>query len=98
MTCDRCADRGMCCRYIELPLARSLSLDGEHWVSLHPGLSVKNRGRTIHFDIACSALTPDGLCSLFGTDARPEMCSRWPDALEIIPAGCAYAERLALVG
>lgn len=95
--CDRCTDRGMCCRYIELPLARPLTLDEEYWVSLHPGLSIKDRGRTVRFEIACSALTPEGLCSLFGTDARPEMCVCWPDSIEQVPDGCAYAEVLMCV-
>ena len=98
MICDRCPDRGMCCRYIELPLARALTLDEEHWVSLHPGLSVKGMGRIIRFEIACSALTIGGLCSLFGSDERPLMCTAWPDAAEQIPVGCAYSEKGALSG
>lgn len=95
MTCERCADRGMCCRYIELPLARPLTEDERKWVELHPGLSI--RGSVLHLDISCSALTADGLCSLFGTDERPLMCAVWPDDLEQVPQGCAFAERLALV-
>lgn len=95
--CHLCTDRGMCCRYIELPLARPLTPDEELWVSLHPGLSTRDSGRTLHFEIACSALTPEGFCSLVGTAQRPQMCEVWPDALEQVPEGCAYAERLALV-
>ena len=102
MVCDRCSDRGMCCRYIELPLARPLTQDEEHWVSLRPGLSVKDLGRTLHFDITCSALTADGLCALFGKAERPALCAIWPDAPQLqAPSGCAYllpAEELEVVG
>ena len=86
----------MCCRYVELPLARILTPDEVRWVELHPGLSMSNPS-TIHIEVNCSALTEEGKCSLFGTDARPVMCSVWPDALEQVPQGCVYAERLALV-
>lgn len=89
--CDHCQDRGMCCRYLELPLARPLTLDEEHWVSLHSGVSIKHMGRTVRIEIACSALTEDGLCSLFGSPERPEMCASWPDDVaNQAPAGCAY--------
>lgn len=94
--CDRCSDRGMCCRYIELPLARGLTADEGYWVELHPGVHMVD-AQTIHINVTCSALTPEGYCSLFGSDARPEMCDRWPDAMEQVSDGCAYAERLAVV-
>lgn len=97
MNCRHCSDIGQCCRYVELPLARALTDDERKWVELHPGLRM-TAANVIRFDIACSALTAEGLCSLYGTDARPEMCARWPDALEQVPPGCVYAERLALVG
>ena len=94
--CTRCSDRGQCCRYVELPLARPLTQDEGNWVDLHPAVHMVD-AQTIHINTVCSALTPEGDCSLFGTDARPEMCSQWPDALEQVPEGCAYLERLALV-
>ena len=88
--CNRCADRGMCCRYIELPLARPLTRDEGHWVELHNGAHMVD-ATTIHINIACSALTDEGYCSLYGTDARPVMCSIWPDRPETqAPVGCAY--------
>ena len=81
----------MCCRYIELPLARPLSLDEEYWVSLHPGVSLKHMGRTVRIEITCSALTEDGYCSLYGLETRPAMCEAWPDKPEEqAPEGCAY--------
>ena len=89
--CDRCSDRGMCCRYIELPLARPLTADEGTWVELHPGVHMIDAA-TIHINVACRALTPEGYCGLFGTEARPRMCSVWPDAFYQIPDGCAYKE------
>ena len=95
--CSRCPDPGMCCRYVQLPLARPLTLDERRWVELHPGLRMV-ADNIIHIDSSCSALTPEGLCSLHGSDERPTMCAQWPDALEQVPNGCVYAEQLALVG
>lgn len=82
----------MCCRYIQLPLARSLTADEGAWVELHPGVHMVTAD-TIHITTNCSALTEDGMCSLFGTDLRPEMCAVWPDnPREQAPAGCAFLE------
>ena len=93
MICDHCTDRGMCCRYIELPLARELSQDEMNWVNLHLGVSMKTAA-TVRIEIACSALTEDGLCSLFGAAERPIMCSVWPDDVENqAPPGCAYLNK-----
>lgn len=90
--CDRCSDRGMCCRYVELPLARALSEDEQHWVELHPGLRM-TAADVIHIETNCSALTDAGMCALHGTDERPAMCGVWPDQpKEQAPAGCAYLE------
>ena len=96
LKCDRCPDPVMCCRYVELPLARGLTADEIKWVQLHPGLRM-TAPDVVRIEVNCSALTPEGRCSLFGTDARPVMCSVWPDALEQVPEGCVYAEELALV-
>ena len=92
MICDHCRDRGMCCRYIELPLARSLSDDERRWVELHPGFSMRSES-VVHIEISCMALTEDGFCSLYGTAERPDMCGVWPDRPEEqAPEGCAYLE------
>ena len=88
--CSKCRDIGMCCRYIELPLARPLTPDETKWVELHDGLSMKSP-RLLRFEIACSALNDEGLCSLYGTEARPVMCDIWPDdVINQAPEGCAY--------
>ena len=92
--CSRCSSIGQCCRYVELPLARTLTGDETHWVDLHPGIYMKSV-TTIHIDINCSALTEDGLCNLFGSSERPIMCSVWPDDPENqAPVGCAYRESI----
>ena len=84
----------MCCRYIELPLLRSLTEDERRWVELHNGLYMKE-ANVLHLNISCSALTPEGLCSLFGQPERPVMCGVWPDRPEEqAPEGCAYLERV----
>lgn len=94
--CQFCPDPGMCCRYVELPLARALTDDEARWVQLHPGLVMKEP-RVIHINVNCSALTEDGLCSLHGSDERPVMCAVWPDKPEEqAPKGCAYLERSAV--
>ena len=52
--CAQCSDRGMCCRYVELPvdtrvdkttflLARKLTDDEIRWVNLHPGIAVATK-------------------------------------------------------
>lgn len=87
--CRHCSDRGMCCRYVELPLARPLTQDEGNWVNLHPGVRMV-AANTIRIETKCSALTDEGNCSLFGTSQRPAMCGVWPDAKEQIPVGCAY--------
>ena len=88
----------MCCRYIELPLARALTADEINWVELHPGLVMKSP-QVLHFDVSCSALTSDGLCSLHGTDKRPAMCEVWPDhPEEQAPVGCAFRADSVLAG
>ena len=95
--CSQCKDIGMCCRYIELPLARPLSEDETKWVELHDGLSMKTN-QVLRFEIACSALDDEGLCSLYGTAARPQMCDEWPnDPQNQAPEGCAYLATLDVV-
>lgn len=91
MNCDGCPDRGMCCRYIELPLARRLTSDETRWAELHEGIRIK--GSVVRIEQTCSALSADGLCTLYGTPDRPEMCARWPDRPEVqAPLGCVYLE------
>ena len=99
--CRLCTDRGMCCRYVELPLGRFLSTDERRWVELHPELHILDLDGlpVLHIDTTCSALMADGFCDLYGTATRPEMCSIWPDRPEKqAPPGCAYlVPELALV-
>ena len=97
--CARCQTPRLseCCRYVELPLRRRLTLDEIHWVELHPGLRIEQNpdGAMVHIDIACSALTFDGKCGAYGTSARPTLCEVWPDDPQHqAPAGCAYLGQL----
>jgi hypothetical protein len=107
--CEQCTDLGQCCTYIELPLDRAFfTADEAKWIELHPGFSVDSDGvaspmdardsfprpYTIRWEIPCSALQPDGLCGLYGTPFRPEMCGIWPDKPEEqAPDGCAYLNK-----
>lgn len=98
MNCDGCCDVGMCCRYVELPLARPLIPDERRWVELHEGLRMKG-ARTLRIDLACSALTPDGTCAVYGSEARPELCAIWPDdPLNQAPEGCKFKEPVKAQG
>lgn len=85
----------MCCRYVELPLARRLSRDEQKWIALHPGMRIIDRldHHVVRFEVACGALAPDGRCTLYGKPERPEMCAHWPDyPEEQTPPGCVYRE------
>ena len=88
--CDGCHDRvpGYCCTFLSFSLSRALSDDEAYWASLHPGVKVD--GSNLTLSIPCSALTPDGRCSLFGTDARPQMCERFPELPAQMLEGCSY--------
>lgn len=92
MNCEGCRELGMCCRYVELPLARLLIPDERRWVELHGGLSMKD-ARTLRIEADCGALTVGGTCSLYGSAARPELCAIWPDdPINQAPDGCKFKE------
>lgn len=87
----------MCCRYVELPLARNLSRDEVAWVELHPTVKVVGKyldgtyQHFVHVEIACSALDEGRFCKLYGSSERPQMCRIWPDKPEEqAPEGCVY--------
>lgn len=90
--CDGCKRPGMtpglCCTFIELPLARQLTPDEVHWVELHPGLTIN--GQSVHIDTRCSALSPEGDCTLIGSESRPQVCERAPELPRQVLEGCAY--------
>lgn len=84
--CDGCkaTDPGACCKFIVMP-ERPLTADELKWVRLHPGVE----GLTGRHDIPCSALS-EGVCTLYGSPERPEMCVRYPEMPEQLIPGCAY--------
>jgi hypothetical protein len=90
--CDGCKRHGVtqaqCCTFLAMPTARRLTQDEAHWAELHPGILVQDNHMVVN--VACSALTADGLCSLFGSPERPAMCERFPELPEQVPVGCAY--------
>lgn len=89
--CDGCQRPGVkaanCCTFMVLPLARSWSADEASWAALH---GVKVEGATATLQIACSALSEDGRCGLFGKPERPAMCNRYPEMPEQLLEGCAF--------
>ena len=90
--CRDCPDPGMCCRYLELPLARELTHDERNWVNLHQHASMPD-SQTIHFNTSCIALK-DGRCTIYDMTLRPQMCSTWPDRPEEqTPQGCLYRKQ-----
>jgi len=81
----------MCCEYITLPLARRLTADEQAWVSLHPCVRIIG-GNVVRVNIPCKALKR-GRCKLYGQEARPSLCSVWPDdPNNQAPDGCIYKE------
>lgn len=95
--CSDCPDRGMCCRYLMLPLAMPVNEDTKKWVALHPGVSIVeyNGWPHVRIDTPCSALQPDGTCGLYGTGLRPRLCGKWPVEGSERPEGlegCVYFE------
>ena len=88
----------MCCRYVELPLARPLIPDERHWVELHGGLRMRDAS-TLRIDMACDALTPEGTCAIYGSKTRPALCALWPDdPINQAPDGCQFKEPVKALG
>lgn len=77
-SCIKC---GMCCKVLRLQVPKPYltNLDVKHWVELHGvKLHEADGGVWATIRIPCSALTPEGLCSLHGTPDRPDLCEKWP--------------------
>lgn len=87
---------GACCRSIRLQVPPSYSSpDIRRWIELHGiRLTQRDGGTFAHIDVACSALTEEGMCSLMGSPERPELCSHWPatpSALEGLEDVCTFS-------
>jgi len=74
----------VCCQFLVLPIdprvrAHPRYEDWKHWVELHGLTLVEDGGELlVRINIPCSALTEDGLCSLYGKPDRPKLCDRFP--------------------
>ncbi len=95
--CLNCSARGKCCSFLRLqvPPEYKSNPDIHNWVGLH-GIKLLDidGGVFAMLPIPCTALTEDGLCSLYGTPERPELCSHWPaspSALIGIEDVCTYS-------
>ena len=88
--CDGCPKNpGACCQFVVLP-ERPLTADELNWLRLHDGAeALMLAGARGRIDIPCSALV-GGVCSLYGSEQRPQMCVRYPEIPEQLIEGCAY--------
>ena len=68
--------------------------DYVHWAALHDVDIYEQGDRLVaRLPIPCSKLTDDKMCALFGSNERPDMCSRYPRTvreLKGIEEVCTY--------
>lgn len=83
-SCDQCAAgpiKGECCTKVALPISPTAgnNPDVVNFFRLH-GIEVKWWGETAIAVVPqrCSALLPNGDCSLYGLPERPEVCQDGP--------------------
>ena len=64
------------------------------WISLHGiTLSMVEERCIATLPIPCTALQSDKSCGVYGTEARPDLCSEWPQsraALALV-SSCGYS-------
>ena len=95
--CNTCNGRGLCCSFLRLqvPPEYGTNPDVKNWVELHGVKVVTMDGGTFAvLQQPCSALTEEGLCSLYGTPERPDLCNHWPAtpaALMGVEDDCSYS-------
>lgn len=64
------------------PAPIPLTLDGwVDWLEAHDIALIRRLGQNLlaYVPVKCTALTEDGLCGVFGTPTRPQMCSPYPE-------------------
>ncbi|MCA9856748.1 MAG: hypothetical protein KC458_05675 [Dehalococcoidia bacterium] len=86
---SRC--KGRCCTSMALPFRADP--DAEKWAELH-NAEVQRFGpiSVINVPTKCAALNDERLCSLYGSDERPQVCADWPRSpvdLLTVP-GCGF--------
>ena len=75
--CNSCA---ACCRFLILQVNPAyLDADKRQWIELHGiRLFEQDGGVWARIDAACTHLTNDGKCGVFGTSHRPQTCADFP--------------------
>ena len=72
---------GACCRFLVLQVNPQYiqNEDIRRWIELH-GIRLQERDGACwaYIPTPCSALTPEGTCSLFGQEGRPRVCEVYP--------------------
>lgn len=83
-SCDQCISgevRGECCTKLALPVSPTAARNPDlvHFFALH-GVDIKWWGDLpiAALPVRCSALLPNGDCSLYGSPERPDICSSGP--------------------
>lgn len=83
-SCDQCATGpipGECCTKLVMPVSQTAASnpDARAFFALH-GVEVKWWGELslAVLPVRCSALLPNGDCSLYGKPERPQVCSSGP--------------------
>ena len=88
---------GACCTFLRLqvPPEYGTNPDVRKWVELHDvRLQELDGGLFAFIKQPCSALTEEGLCGLYGTPERPDLCNSYPmtpAALTGIQDVCSYS-------
>ncbi len=91
--------QGRCCEFVTF--GPFLAQPGAgRWAELH-GLDVHEiqvpgttgTAQMVNIPIPCTALTGEGLCSLHGTEDRPQVCGDWPQSpLDLLETPfCGYS-------
>ena len=82
-TCQPDVCGSACCTFVMLdvnPLYRQ-DADMLAWLALHGVTVTEQAGHTLaRLPLACTALGPDGRCTLYGRPERPALCSAFPMA------------------
>jgi Fe-S-cluster containining protein len=80
---------------LQVPPEYASNPDVRKWIELH-GVRLQNLdgGVFAFLQTPCSALTEEGMCGVYGTDARPDLCSHFPAtpaALTGVEDVCTYS-------
>ena len=75
--CNSCS---VCCRFLILQVNPAyMDADRRKWIEMHGiRLAERDGGVWATIDVACTHLTDEGKCAVFGTPERPQTCADFP--------------------